>query len=132
MTKTKKGRPPKYSDDPEDVKLFAQKIDDYFLDCDKREKPYTIPGLAHYLGFESRFSILNYEGKPAFINTVKKARTKIESQRVENLVSGRLNPAGMIFDLKNNFDYRDKQELELSGEVMLSDKLSAARKRLKK
>jgi hypothetical protein len=134
MAKHPGGRPPKYNGkNPEDVTLFANRVTEYFSDCDLREKPYTIPGLALWLGFESRHQILNYEHKfPEFISTIKKARVKIETQRIEKLNEGKCNPAGLIFDLKNNSDYRDKQEIELSGELSISEKIAAARKRLKK
>jgi hypothetical protein len=104
---------PKYP--PEKHAEFERLCDEYFNDCDNREAPYTIPGLAYYLGFESRFSILNYKGKPKFDHTIKKARARIEQQRVENLVAGKGSAPGQIFDLKNNFDYKDKVETETYG-----------------
>ena len=102
----KRGAKPKYTD----VELFAQKCDEYFEDCDRREAPYTIPGLAYFLGFADRHSVLNYIGKPEFLATLKAARSRIERQRVENLILGNGSTPGQIFDLKNNFDYTDKTE----------------------
>ena len=113
--KLKAGRPLKYEPDPEGVKAFSKKCDEYFVDCDLREAPYTIPGLAYFLGFLDRHSVINYTGKPAFYATLKAARSRIERQRVENLVSGKGSCPGQIFDLKNNFDYKDKIETAVTG-----------------
>jgi hypothetical protein len=105
------GRPPKWDNAEE----FEQRVNEYFADCDEKAIPYTVPGLALFLGFEDRHALLEYKGKKAFSATVKKARTRIETQRVGKLVEGKCNPAGLIFDLKNNFGYHDKSERELTG-----------------
>lgn len=74
----------------------------------------TITGLCYYLGFESRQSFYDYEKKPEFTYTVKKARLFIEKHYEEMLQTG--NTVGAIFALKN-FDWKDKQEVQQSGEV---------------
>lgn len=112
------GMTPKYP--PEKHAEFARLCDEYFDDCDRREAPYTIPGLAYYLGFESRFSIIDYKGKPKFSHTIKRARARIERQRVENLVAGKGSTPGQIFDLKNNFDYKDKQEVDTNQSITVN------------
>ena len=110
------GRPPIYSD----VDGLERNILAYFSECDLTEpkRPYTVPGLAYFLGFESRHSIQDYKDNPKFSPTIKKALGRIETQRVENLVNGRGSAPGCIFDLKNNFGYQDKQEIGLSGSVV--------------
>jgi len=105
------GRPPKFSS-PEQMQVL---IDDYFKACDRKKNPYTVPGLALALGFESRFSIRDYEEKEEFTHTIKKAKLRIEKQRVDWLIQGKGSTAGQIFDLKNNFGWRDVQEIEHSG-----------------
>jgi hypothetical protein len=47
-----------------------------------------------------------------FSATIKKALARIEQQRVESLVAGKGHPVGKIFDLKNNFGYKDQISLE--------------------
>jgi len=78
-----------------------------------------VPGLALALGFSSRSSLFDYAtrnaGHEAFAATIKRAKLRIEAQRVEALVMCRGNPAGMIFDLKNNFGWRDAQAVEVTG-----------------
>ena len=81
-----------------------------------KQKPYTITGLAMYLG-TTRETLLEYEGEvegreksKEFADTIKEAKVKIH-----NWVEGRLydgNAAGPIFNLKNNFNWKDRQEID--------------------
>lgn len=109
------GRPPRFNS-PEEMQA---KVDAYFADCDKADRPYTVPGLTLALGFSSRTSLHNYTyrniGCELFANTIKMAKFRIEVQRAEALVMCKGNPAGIIFDLKNNFGWRDQKAVELNG-----------------
>lgn len=67
----------------------------------------TITGLVLYLGFSDRKSFYEYEKKPEFTHTIKKARTRIENNYEELLLMG--GGAGAIFALKN-FGWKDKSE----------------------
>jgi len=105
------GRPAKYTD-PE---VLDQAIQEYFELCDEQNTPYTSPGLALALGFNDRSSMNDYKAKKKFFSPIKKAMSIIERQRLEKMLKGSHNVAGCIFDLKNNFGYKDKQETEISG-----------------
>lgn len=113
----KVGRPPKFKT-PEEMQT---QIEAYFTACDeaKPKRPYTVPGLALAMGFNSRSSLFDYAtrnaGHEEFAATIKKAKLRIEAQRVEALVMCRGNAGGLIFDLKNNFGWRDQQNVELTG-----------------
>lgn len=114
------GRPRKYKT----VDEMQQAIDKYFLDCDNEGIPYTITGLSLALGFDSRVSLLNYEGYTdedniSFLSTIKKAKQKVEKNIEEGALQGKYNPTISIFNLKNNFDWRDKQEVENTGSQTL-------------
>ena len=74
----------------------------------------TISGLAYYLGFESRQSFYDYEKRPEFSYTIKRARLFIENEYEKLLISN--NTTGAIFALKN-FGWSDKQEIQHSGEI---------------
>ena len=102
-------RPPKYTD----VDILQQKIDEYFAEQDKHGKPYTIAGLCRACDM-TRQSLLTYEGKPEFFDTIKKAKAKCEEYLEELLYVGK-NPAGVIFGLKNNYGWTDAtvQKFEL-------------------
>ena len=136
----KPGRPPKYKT----LQEFQAKIDDYFASCwvdkvtehtDKegnctmstvryQDRPYTMAGLAYHLDL-SRQGLLNYKGKPEFMDAIKKARIKIEMFIEETLLAGK-NATGPIFWLKNNSDYRDKQEVAHTGSLTLEQIVSGA------
>jgi hypothetical protein len=102
------GRPPYYSS----VQKMQAAIDAYFNMADEKGWPYTIPDLALALGFTSRQSLLNYSCKPEYMDTIKRAKLRIEGQRARQLVQGQGMVAGQIFDLKNNFGWRDQQDHE--------------------
>jgi len=72
----------------------------------------TITGLCLYLGFDSRQSFYDYENKPDFSYTIKKARMMIEREYEEQLQTG--TPTGAIFALKN-FGWQDKLEIDTNG-----------------
>lgn len=74
----------------------------------------TISGLALFCGFADRHSLYEYEAKPEFTHTIKRARA-LMSVYYERLLSGS-NCTGAIFALKN-FGWVDKIETELSGEI---------------
>lgn len=79
-------------------------------------RPYTITGLAVALD-TSRETLLNYEDKDDFFDTIKRAKQMCQQYAEESLFVGK-NPAGAIFNLKNNYGgWRDKVETEHSGNV---------------
>ena len=90
------------------VEEVEEKINAYFNYCEEKEKPYTMSGLAYYLGID-RKTLLNYSKNEEYFHTIKKARDKVQMQLEECLY--RLgNNSGVIFNLKNNFDWKDKIE----------------------
>ena len=107
---TKRGRPKKYTE----VDIMQQKINEYFKECDDNNKPYTMSGLALTLDMDRR-TLLNYSKDDEFFPTIKKARNKVETYVEERLFYP--NATGVIFNLKNNFAWEDKQELNHSGNI---------------
>ena len=101
------GRPMKYTS----VEDMQRDIDNYFTECDEQNKPYTVSGLAYALG-TNRQTLINYEEKSAFFDTIKKAKAKIERFNEEMLYSKDVSTTGVIFNLKNNYNWKDKQEIE--------------------
>ena len=121
------GKPRKY----DSVEDLQRAIDEYFDSCVPEypkdedgnllttkkgtpliiEHPPSVTGLALALGFTSRQALLNYQdyGKE-YLDTIKKARLKIEQDVVEGASTGRLHPVFSIFNLKNNFDWKDLKE----------------------
>lgn len=120
------GRPPAF-ETPEDLQ---KAIDQYFREGitekeiivgPKDNKAVikipvpTISGLCYYIGFESRQSFYDYEKKPGFTYTVKKARTFIEQYYEEQLSIG--NTTGAIFALKN-MGWIDRHDLTTDGKAI--------------
>lgn len=107
---------------------LSERINDYFYHCDTHlkvvvtkegdmvevpdPKPYTISGLAYFLG-TSRQTLLNYEERDEFFDTIKHAKAKIEAFVEESLWTPKVT-AGVIFNLKNNFGWVDKNENKVS------------------
>ena len=98
------GRPALYSTPAE----LQDQIDDYF---DQEDTKFTVCGLALFLGFTSRQSLLDYQNKDEFTDIIKKARLRIECGYEELLQKP--GCTGIIFALKN-MGWVDKVETDLS------------------
>jgi hypothetical protein len=105
------GRPPKY----DDSEKMAKAIDKYFNECIENNEPFTVTGLALYLGFCSRVSLYDYEKIDQFSSLIKKARLIIENQ-YEKYLTNNEKTAGTIFWLKNH-GWSDKLETENKTEI---------------
>lgn len=135
------GRPLKF----QSLKELQEKIQAYFAECDPHwvsetywdyprvtgtkkldqpmvemtrmvrtpQLPYTITGLALALG-TTRDLLIDYEEKDEFSDTIKEAKSKVHNYAERALFGN--NPTGPIFNLKNNYGWRDKTEQENSGE----------------
>ena len=125
------GRPPKYKTAEE----MQAAIDAYFESCkgepiiggdgqpimDKygnviliHAKPPTVTGLALALGFTTRLSLLNYQGKREFVNTVTRAKSRIE-EYAEGRLFDRDGQRGAEFSLRCNFRW-SAEEKKQDGE----------------
>lgn len=118
------GRPLLFKNKEELSKL----IDEYFDWCDNRTRsvyikelgdnmeisspaPYTMSGLARRIGID-RDTILNYSKKEEFFGTIKAARERVQED-VETRLMETSNQSGAIFNLKNNFGWKDKTEQDV-------------------
>ena len=114
------GRPLKYKS----VEELEKAIEQYFVECDERQKPYTVSGLAYALG-TNRQTLINYENKDDFVDTIKSAKAKIERFNEEMLYNKDVSTTGVIFNLKNNYGWKDKQEIEadINNDISIKVKL---------
>lgn len=109
------GRPLKF----QSVKELQDAIDLYFLNCTDPEdenkyiRPLTITGLANALD-TSRETLLEYEERPEFVDTIKRAKGKIHQYVEEYLFNGK-NQTSAIFNLKNNYGWKDKTEQDINN-----------------
>ena len=98
------GRPPKYKT-PEEMQAA---IDEYFEEVNVP----TVSGLALHLGMSTE-ALRNYEEKDDFLATVKTAKQRVEAFLEQHLLTGR-SAVGSIFNLKNNFGWKDKTEQDVN------------------
>jgi len=83
------------------------------------QKPPTVTGLALALGFTCRMSLLNYQGKKGFVDTVTRAKARVE-EYTETRLFDRDGSNGAKFSLANNFkDWREKQDVSLIGDITI-------------
>lgn len=141
MQKSKGGRPPKYKNKEEIEEL----IDKYFKECEGElfvddddkpvvtekgsviyivpPKPPTVTGLALALGFSTRQSLLNYQGKKEFMDTITRAKSYIE-EYAERRLFDRDGVQGAKFSLINNFKGWSEKSKDDSNQESI-DKLDA-------
>lgn len=103
-------------------KELQKGIDKYFQECDKKEKPYTMSGLAESLDIDRR-TLINYGNNDLFFSLIKKAKQKVERQLEENALIGKGNATFTIFNLKNNYGWRDTVEVDNKNELSKLDEL---------
>ena len=121
------GRKPTFTSAEE----MQEKIDAYFASCEREllrdadgnpvlnkngepvyvgGRPMIIQGLALALGFTSRQSLLNYKAKREFVDTVTRARLRVEQYAAERLFD-RDAQRGAQFTLAYGFGYaRDAED----------------------
>ena len=134
------GRPPKYKS----VEEIEDKIEQYFAICEgeplldnegkpvvnkygypcwiKPPKPPTVTGLALALGFTTRLSLLNYQDKKEFMNTITRAKTKIE-EYAESRLFDRDGSNGAQFSLRNNFKGWNGEQEKSQDEMKKLDEI---------
>lgn len=120
------GRPLKFKT----VEELQTAIDNYFDYCDNRSRsvyverlgdnisvsapaPYTMSGLARALNL-SRQALSEYSHREQFGDTIKAARDKVQED-IETRLMETSNQSGAIFNLKNNFGWRDKIEQDVTS-----------------
>lgn len=114
-------RPLKYKT----VKELESAIESYFEDCNGKPllddegnvhtdkhgnpiivgaKPPTVTGLALALGFTTRQSLLNYQGRKQFLDTITRAKSRCE-EYAEGRLYDRDGSRGAQFSLSYNFGW---------------------------
>jgi len=75
----------------------------------------SILWLCEYLDIH-RSTLIEYEELNEFSNTIKKAKQIIEKYNAEQLYR-KEQVTGIIFNLKNNFDWKDKSEVDNNTKI---------------
>lgn len=118
------GRPKKYT-----KKGLEKAVEGYFASISKDadgeawaaeyKRPPTVGGLCLYLGID-RSTWQNYaDGRlhPELQEITAYARMRMEAYLEEQLLTREKNVQGLIFNLQNNYGWREKREVELGGET---------------
>jgi hypothetical protein len=129
------GRPLKF----ETPEIMQELIDKYFKTCTTRrllqaggevseesesaldftEDAYpTITGLCLALD-TTRDLLIDYTERDEFSDTIKKAKNRVEAFNEQRLFGN--NVTGVIFNLKNNFGWKDKTETDINAKVETKD-----------
>ena len=126
------GRPPTWKS----VEGMQEVIDNYFEKCKGEllldaeglprlnkydepiylgSKPPTVTGLALALGFNSRVSLLEYQEKDEFVNTITRAKSLVE-EYAESRLFDKEGSNGAKFSLSNNFRvWKEQQQIDLGN-----------------
>lgn len=82
-------------------------------------RPPTVSGLCLYLGID-RSTWQNYADPrlhPEFRKITAYAKMRMEAYLEEQLLTREKNVQGLIFNLQNNYGWREKRKVELGGET---------------
>lgn len=78
-------------------------------------RPPTVTGLALALGFHSRQSLLNYQAKAEFMDTITRAKMRVEAYCEERLFD-RDGQRGAEFNLRYNFRWAQEEKNSAGNE----------------
>jgi hypothetical protein len=96
------GRPPKFKTAAD----LGEAIEDYFADCEKRERWPTVAGLQVALDlWGDNFLKEQARRGEEFSKIIKRARAKMFDEKFQAAASGRMDKTIFIFDAVNNHDH---------------------------
>lgn len=100
------------------VSELKRLIDEYFKEADEKGEPYLITGLCLKLEC-SRECLLEWDKdtgkypKPEkAVKLIRDAKLKCQNWIEKSMMTGKTNPVAAIFNLKNNYRWKDKTELD--------------------
>lgn len=110
------------------TKELERQIEAYFSEAKASERPLTVSGLALALD-TTRQTLMDYESRDRFTDTIKKAKLRIENWTEEQLFTSS-RTAGVIFTLTNNFGWANKhrEKVESNAWVGLAELIKEADK----
>jgi len=96
-------RPMLYTN-PEEMEVI---LEDYIKTC----RVPTVEGMSRALGM-TRHSLINYAKRDEFFTTIMNYKAYINEFLMEGMLLNELHAQGTMFNLKNNYGYADKSEVE--------------------
>ena len=111
--------------DLKDAQKVEKRTFDYFSLCEQNDMKPSVAGLALAYGIDRKevWRIRMGQGDyPTEVRrTVKNAVQILNSLIEDYMQNGKINPVSGIFLMKNNMDYTDKQEVEITPKSPLGD-----------
>lgn len=107
------GRPKMY-ESPEEMQKV---LDKYFEDCERRDWPILLEGIARALEMDDKtlYTYGHADSHSEFHPTIKKAKLRCREDLWARGLMQQYSSAVTIFNLKNNYGYADKVEQEITG-----------------
>lgn len=103
-----------------DGKQVSDRIDWYFHHCIENDMKPTVSGLCNSLGI-TRETLRTWKSGEARVAThqdpVQRAYRMLEELWEDYMMNGKINPVSGIFLGKNNFNYKDAQEMVVTPNV---------------
>jgi hypothetical protein len=127
---------PRKIDSPETLQAA---FDEYIGHCKAFTKPVLsnsgklvdvptprVPTVGEFCRFMhmDRNTLDEYNTRPEFSRTIKSIHEAIHDAKQIALLNGEGNTTGIIFDLKCNHGWKDKQTIEHEGEIIVTMNLS--------
>lgn len=110
--------------DTADEKQVEKRIFEYFQICSQNDMKPSMAGMALAIGVSRstlwEWSVGNVRSNTHF-DTIKKAVQMLDAQMVDYMQNGKINPVSGIFLMKNNFGYKDQQEVVVKPEAPLGE-----------
>lgn len=107
----------------------SERVLEYFTICAEEDMKPSVSGLALALDISRNYMWEIREGhkgkNPEVANAIKKAMQMLDLQMVDYMQNGKINPVSGIFLMKNNFGYRDQQEVVLTPNNPLGEQKDA-------
>ena len=105
--------------DFDDVPSVQERINWYFRRCMEYDMKPGVVGLANALGVDRKTlwswkTEIRRESNVALVDTIKKAYVMLEEMWENYMLNGKISPPNGIFLGKNNFDYRDEQQIVIT------------------
>ena len=110
--------------DTTNPKEVEMRIFEYFQICGENDMKPSMAGMALAIGVDRAtlwsWSVGNTRGDTHY-DTIKKAVQMLDAQMVDYMQNGKINPVSGIFLMKNNFGYKDQQEVVVTPQAPLGE-----------
>ena len=110
--------------DTANPKQVEKRIYEYFQICSDNDMKPSMAGMALAIGVSRstlwEWSVGNIRSS-THLDTIKKAVQMLDAQMVDYMQNGKINPVSGIFLMKNNFGYKDQQEVVVTPQAPLGE-----------